>query len=118
MNIKQYVLKTLSNKEILDKLKDKKVYFLHAENADRNLYVEYEIINEYGSEYSEDKETITTYVVQVDIFSTKNYTELENIIKKHMKEAGFTRDTAVDLYEKDTKLYHKAMRFTIERNDF
>ncbi|RXI57414.1 prohead protease [Clostridium tetani] len=113
MNIKKYLFKVLNNKEILDLLPDKKVFFLHANNPDKKLYLEYEIINEYGTEYSEGNEDYTTYVIQIDIFSTEDYTELENTVKKIMVQSGFNRDMSADLYEKETGLYHKAMRFKI-----
>ncbi|MCJ8173975.1 prohead protease [Clostridium botulinum] len=113
MNIKKYLKQTLENKEIINLLPDGKVFFLHAVNPDKKLYLEYEIINEYGTEYSEGKEDYTTYVVQVDIFSKADYTQLENIVKKIMIQNEFNRDTAADLYEKETGLYHKALRFSI-----
>ncbi|BDR75759.1 hypothetical protein [Clostridium tetani] len=113
MIIKKYLLNVLNNKEILDLLPDKKVFFLHANNPDKKLYLEYEIINEYGTEYSEGNEDYTTYVIQIDIFSTEDYTELENTVKKIMVQSGFNRDMSADLYEKETGLYHKAMRFKI-----
>ena len=113
MGIKQYLYKTLSNKEIVELLPDKRVYFLHATTPNKALYLEYEIINEYGAEHSENKEDFTTYLVQIDIFSTGDYTTLENIVKKVMTQNGFNRDMAADLYEKETALYHCAMRFNI-----
>lgn len=113
MDIKKYLLKTLNNKEIIDLLPDKKVYFLHANNPNKNLYLEYEIVNEFGVEYSEGNEAFTTYVVQIDIFSTGDYTELENAVKRIMLDNGFNRDMAADLYEKETGLYHCALRFNI-----
>lgn len=113
MNIQEHLLNVLSNKEIIDMLPDKKVYFLHANNPDKSLYLEYEIINEYGTEYSEGNEDYTTYIVQVDIFSTGDYTQLEEVVKKIMMQNNFNRDMAADLYEKETGLNHKAMRFNI-----
>ena len=113
MNIKQYLLNVLNSKEILDLLPDKRVYFLHANNPNKVLYLEYEIINEYGVEHSENNEDYTTYSVQIDIFSTADYTTLENVIKKIMIQNGFSREMAADMYEKDTGLFHKAMRFNI-----
>ncbi|BDR80694.1 hypothetical protein N072000002_09500 [Clostridium tetani] len=113
MSIKKYLLNVLNNKEILDLLPDKRVYFLHANNPNKKLYLEYEIIDEYGVEYSEGNEDYTTYVVQIDIFSTEDYTQLEKTVKKIMIQNGFNRDMSVDLYEKETGLYHKAMRFKI-----
>ena len=105
--------KTLSNKEIVELLPNKRVYFLHANSPNKSLYVEYEIVGEYGDEYSENKEDYTYYTVQVDIFSTGDYTEVERVIKKNMIAAGFNRDMSADMYEKDTGLYHCAMRFNI-----
>ncbi|MCD3217882.1 prohead protease [Clostridium botulinum C] len=113
MNIRNYLLKTLKNEEVLELLPDKKVYFLHANDEHKFPYVEYEIINEYGENYAESEEINTTYIVQVDIFSKDSYSKLEKTIKKHMLNAGFNRDMCADLFEKDTKLYHKAMRFNI-----
>lgn len=113
MNIKQYLLTVLSNKEIIDLLPDRRVYFLHANSPTKELYLEYEIINEHGVEYSEGNEDYTTYIVQVDIFSTGDYTQLEEVVKKIMLQNNFNRDMAADLYEKETGLYHKAMRFNI-----
>lgn len=113
MNIKKYLLRTLSDKRIIDLLPDKRVYFLHANNPNKKLYLEYEIVNEFGTQYSEGEEEYTTYLVQVDIFSIGDYTECEETVKKIMIQNGFSRDMAADLYEKDTGLYHKAMRFNI-----
>ncbi|WP_409069880.1 prohead protease [Clostridium sp. FAM 1755] len=113
MDIKKYLLKVLNFKEIIDMLPDKRVYFLHAVNPDKKLYLEYEIVNEYGVEYSEGNENYTTYIVQLDIFSTGDYTELENTVKRIMIHNGFNRDMTADLYEKETGLYHCAMRFNI-----
>ncbi len=113
MDIKKYLLNVLNNKEILGLLPNKKVYFLHANNPNKTLYLEYEVINEYGAEHSENKEDFTTYLVQIDIFSTGDYTKLEETVKSIMIDSGFSRDTAADLYEKETGLYHCAMRFNI-----
>ncbi|ACA55175.1 prohead protease [Clostridium botulinum] len=113
MDIKKYLLIVLNSKEIIDILPDKRVYFLHAVNPDKKLYLEYEIVNEHGVEYSEGNEDYTTYIVQLDIFSTGDYTELENTVKRIMIHNGFNRDMAADLYEKETGLYHCAMRFNI-----
>ena len=111
MNIKQRLRQVLSDTEILALTADAKVYFIHANNA-RPPYVEYEIADEYGVFHAEGKERAASYLVQVDIFSEGDYTALEDKIKERMISAGFVRDSAADMYEEDTRLYHKAMRFT------
>lgn len=113
MEIKKYLKEILSSQELVNQLPDKRVFFLHAKAPDKTLYVEYEILGEYGEFHDENEETFTGYLVQVDIFSTGDYSKIENIIKKLMLKNGFVRDRAADLYEGDTGLYHKAMRFSI-----
>ena len=112
MEIKKYLNRILNQDNIINILPDKKVYFLHA-NHPTPPYIEYEIIDEYGDGYSENKEISTHYIAQIDIFSYSDYTEIEKIIYDSMIEAGFSRDKGADLYEEDTKYNHKAMRFNI-----
>lgn len=116
VNIKKLLKDTLSNGEILDLTADKKVYFLHANNP-TTPYIEYEIFDENGQEWAENKEIATNYYVQVDVFSKGDYTNLENKIKEVMTNAGFNRSTCADLFENDTQLYHKAMRFLVTLNN-
>jgi hypothetical protein len=116
VNIKKFVKDTLSNSEILNLTADKKVYFLHA-NAPTPPYIEYELYDENGQEWAENKEIATNYYVQVDIFSKGDYTNLENKIKEVMTNEGFNRSMCADLYENDTQLFHKAMRFLITLNN-
>ncbi|UZW16319.1 prohead protease [Clostridium pasteurianum] len=109
-NIKEFVRNILSDINIINLTGDKTVHFLHAAKP-TVPYIEYQIFDEKGNAWEEGKEISTDYYLQVDIFSKGNYTNLENVIKEKMKNAGFERGMAGDLYEKDTQLYHKAMRF-------
>jgi hypothetical protein len=77
-------------------------------------YVTFFCYNEQGEEYAENIQTATGYYVQVDIWSiTANYDTLAEQIKTAMTSAGFQGYTAQDLYESDTKIFHKAVRFNI-----
>jgi len=60
---------------------------------------------------ADDDETYTTHYIQVDIFSPGNYLNLVKETKKLLKQAGFRKNFEDELYEKDTKLYHKVLRF-------
>lgn len=111
-NIKKYTRDVLSDSAITNLTADKKVYFLHATNP-LTPYIEYQMYDENGEEWAENKEIATDYYVQVDIFSKADYTALEDKIREKMASAGFRRSMAADLYEPDTELYHKAMRFVI-----
>ena len=121
VNIKQFVRQVLNNTEILNLTANKKVYFLKAiddaTNPLKTPYIEYEIYDENGEEWAENREIATNYYVQVDIFSKTDYSDIENKIKEKKLNAGFERSMAADLYEQDTGYYHKAMRFFITLNN-
>ncbi|MCR3758156.1 prohead protease [Clostridium felsineum] len=95
---------------------DKTVHFIHADSP-LAPYVEYEFYDENGSAYEEGKEVETNFYLQVDIFSKGSYTKLEAAIKNKLLNAGFDRGMAADLYENETQLYHKAMRFIFSINN-
>jgi hypothetical protein len=61
--------------------------------------------------FEDDEEVFTGHHVQVDVWSKKDYTNLVKDIKIKLKDVGFKRLDEADLYEKDTGLYHKGMRF-------
>jgi len=74
-------------------------------------YITFLCYNEQGEEWAEDAEIATGYYVQVDIWSKSDYTTLEGQVKDALIVAGFSRTSAQDLYEPETKTYHKALRF-------
>lgn len=111
-NIKKSIRDVLNNSEILNLLADRKVYFLHA-SSPKTPYLEYQIYDENGEEWAENKEIATNYYIQIDLFSKTDYSDIELKIKEKMINAGFDRTSGADLYEEDTLLYHKAMRFSI-----
>lgn len=74
-------------------------------------YITFFFYNEQGEDWAENEETATGYSLQVDIWSLSDYTVLEGQVKSLMQAAGFIRTAAIDLYESDTKVYHRAIRF-------
>ena len=64
-----------------------------------------------GEEYEDDNEVLTAHYVQVDIWSKTDYTNIVKEVKEKLIEVGFKRLSEVDLYEKDTRIYHKGIRF-------
>lgn len=73
--------------------------------------VTYFFYNEYGQEFGDGEEIGTNYSLQVDVWSKGDYSLLVEQIKTKLKESGFYRISANDLYEDDVKVYHKALRF-------
>lgn len=80
-------------------------------------YITFFCYNQQGEEWAENREIATGFYVQVDVWSESDYTSLVDNVKTAMEEAGFIRKTAQDLYEDDTGIYHKAMRFSYVQNN-
>ena len=60
---------------------------------------------------SDDDEQYTAHHIQLDVFSPGNYLDLVKQVKRLMKQAKFKKYFETELFEEDTKLYHKVLRF-------
>lgn len=74
-------------------------------------YITFFCYLENGELFADDMQKGTSYYIQVDLWSKNNYTTTVEQIKSAMTQAGFSFLSAYDLYEQDTKIYHKALRF-------
>lgn len=74
-------------------------------------YISFHEYFQSGEDYEEDAEAFTGHYLQVDIWSTSDYTALVDNVKTLLAGVGFKRLDEMDLYEKDTGLYHKGLRF-------
>lgn len=100
------------NKLILDTLNPLGVPVAFQEyKGAASTYISFFIINEQSALHADDDEVKTGYSLQVDVWSKSDYTTLVDQVKQVMTVAGFRRSSAADLYEKDTGIYHKALRF-------
>lgn len=67
---------------------------------------------EQGEAWAENKETDTGHYIQVDLWSkAPEYEDIAGQIKAALENIEFFRTSAQDLYENDTNIFHKAMRF-------
>lgn len=64
-----------------------------------------------GEEYEDDEEKYTGHYIQVDIWSKNDYTDIVREVRDRLQTAGFKRLNEADLYEPDTGIYHKALKF-------
>ncbi|WP_350342347.1 hypothetical protein PRVXT_001575 [Proteinivorax tanatarense] len=67
--------------------------------------------------FADDKEKVSGFYVQVDIWSKKDYTSLVETVHKRLKDVGFIKINFYDVYEQDLKIYHKVMRYKIEKEE-
>jgi uncharacterized protein (DUF302 family) len=88
-------------------------------NGNRTTYVTYQQ-TDASNELSGDDE-LENYVdfYDFDVYSKGNYIPIVEALKIKLKDAGFKWHPARssgDMYEPDTKLYHKSLSFSIERS--
>lgn len=74
-----------------------------------NQYITYFEILEKEDAESDDYEEIIGHHFQVDIFSNDDPTEIKNKVVKALKQNDFYDITCQDLYERENKIFHKAI---------
>ncbi|MBU3100664.1 MULTISPECIES: hypothetical protein [Clostridium] len=100
------------NEIIIDSLKALNVPLSFQKYSGKaETYVTFHEYLETGEEYEEDEESLTAHYIQVDVWSKGDYTDLVRKVKNPLIAAGFKRINEVDLYEEDTKIYHKGLKF-------
>lgn len=84
---------------------------------DKELNKTHITVHEYldqEEEFQDDEASMLEHNIQIDAWSMDSleaYT-LKKEIRKLLKDNGFKYESGQDFYEKDTKIYHKALRFT------
>lgn len=100
------------NKLIMDTLKPTGVpVAFQVYTGTESTYITFFEYNQMGSLFVEDKEEKTRHSFQVDVWSKGNYKTLVNQVRKLMTDAGFSRNSEVEFYEDDLKVFHKVFRF-------
>lgn len=104
------------NQEVLQALGDVgvPVQFQHYSGT-VDPYITFFIYLDKPEQHADDEEIITGHYVQVDVWSKGDYTGLVNAVHQKMLAAGFIKKAYYDLYEQDLKIYHKAMRFQLNK---
>ena len=105
-------LRSLIKKLIIDSLKPLDVPACFQRYSGKaETYITFHEYLETGEEYEEDEESLTAHYVQVDVWSKNDYTDLVKEVKDPLIALGFKRLNEMDLYEEDTKIYHKGLKF-------
>lgn len=100
------------NKEVISALKDLNIpVSFQTYSGKEETYITFFTYLDKPELYSDDKEAATGFYIQIDIWSKSDYTEIAKEVHQSMLTEGFTKLNFYDLYEEDTKTYHKVMRF-------
>lgn len=102
------------NSIVLNALKDIGVpVAFQVYDGDEETYITFFEYNQFSALAADNEEQITAHFIQIDVWSSSNYSSLVDRVKMKMKEIGFRRTSEADLYEPDTEIFHKAIRFRL-----
>lgn len=121
LDLKPEILQALRNNAALALLLGKdidgnvKIYPEVSPYADAEPYITFFELTNFGSLYTDDEEAASEIHFQIDIWSKGNTGPIAQEVNKTMKALDFQRTSAPDLYEPDTKTYHKVIRYKTKR---
>lgn len=99
------------NKSIIDLLSPLGVpVSLQTYSGAATTYITFFNYLENVESYANNEETSLGHYIQVDVWSKGNYSALVKGVLEALKQAEFRRTYVTELYENDTKIFHKVIR--------
>ncbi|WP_067924876.1 DUF3168 domain-containing protein [Alicyclobacillus shizuokensis] len=116
IDVKPEVYQTLvSDDQLTSLLGGKHVYQITAPDATVFPRITFFEVNNLDANYANDGPTSARVSLQVDVWSKTNYSAIVQRVNEVMESLGFIRYYSTDLYEPDTSVYHKALRYQISK---
>jgi hypothetical protein len=112
IDLKPQVDQALKNDtDLVNLLGGKRVYQIKAPNANEYPRITFSEVNNIDSDYADDSAVSAEIRLQIDVWSKSNYSAIVARVNAIMESLGFTRYYSIDLYESDTDVFHKALRY-------
>ena len=106
----------LANAELVAALGGPHVYAVHAPQT-HDAYITFFELTNYDVAFADDAPYGSSLSFQIDIWSKGNPRPIATEVDRAMKALGFVRIGTADLYEDDTKQYHRALRYRALKED-
>jgi hypothetical protein len=117
LSIKSAVLTALQTNSAMSTLYGQKFYFQYPPDF-LNLPVgSYFELGNIGNLYADNQEIGSEIIYQIDLWSKASLTAYALGVDSAMTSLDFTRIQSIDMYEEDTRIYHKSMRYKIDISD-
>jgi len=111
-NHKTALVSTLENDVTLTSLLGgKRIYFYFAPDNTPCPYITYYELNNTDAGFADDVAISTEVVMVIDIWAKGSTTAIFERVDFLMKQLGYIREYAGDLYEPDTGVHHKTTRY-------
>lgn len=113
INLKPQILKKL------EEISDVEVSYFYPQkwtNLEKKSAISYYEMDNSISSKADDDEYSSNIAIQIDIWAkvSSKCSKLAIEVNSKMEELNFERTLAVDLFEQETNIYHKTMRFEKE----
>jgi hypothetical protein len=86
-------------------------------DADKFPRITYFELGNFGNLFADDVEAGSEIDYQIDVWSKASTTAISLVVDTIMTGLDFTRQSSQDLYEKENKIYHKAMTYRLDYQD-
>lgn len=97
----------------LDSIENASTHFCYPQNWPEGTVITYAELQQEAARYEDDEEILTKLQVKVDVYdaSPERVKQVVREVKSKLKAIGLNRTHQMDLYETDSGLHHKTMRF-------
>lgn len=120
-SIKSAVLTALQTSTALTTLlgSGTRIFFQYPDSAGSTLFprITYFELDNFGNLFADDQEVGSEIDYQIDVWSKASTTAIAKEVDSIMTALDFVRQSAPDLYETDTKIFHKPMTYRLEYQD-
>jgi hypothetical protein len=115
IDVKPQVYSALTNdNELVSLLGGKRVYQLKDPNATEFPRITFFEVTHFDSQFADDQSVAEQIELQIDIWTKGNFNSIAAVVDRVMQANGFRLIGTTELYEDDTQVYHKAMRYRIQ----
>lgn len=101
----------IANQKLVSLLGGQRVYQLAAPNAEEYPRITFFEIENSDSQFADNEVYATEVFVQIDVWSKGSTSEISGEVDRAMRQLEYSRYGGADLYEPDTKVFHKALRY-------
>lgn len=118
IDLKPTIYSALKNDSELSTLISDRVFFMQVPTTvkiEDGPCITYYEQNNLPVYFADNHEQASELIFVVDVWSKGNTTAIAQEVDRIMKSLGFVRAVAIDLYEQDTGVHHKSMRFTASK---
>lgn len=111
-DIKKNVLAALlGNSSLISLLGGNRIYQLSTPHAEEYPRITFFEVTNFDRYFSDDQPYASEIIMQIDVWAKGSTSAISGQVDLTMKEQGWSRTMAVDQYEKEVQVYHKALRY-------